>query len=161
MKETPIDAAHLKFAELAKNILGEKGVYTDYLYRFAYGTDASLYRYVPQVVVRANRESEVVALIKAARECGVALTFRASGTSLSGQTSSQSVLVLLGLEFLHLQVQSQGDRVTVGPMVIGANVNKALKPFNRKIGPDPASINVARIGGIVSNNSSEIGRAHV
>ncbi len=154
MKETPIDAAHLKFAELAKNILGEKGVYTDYLYRFAYGTDASLYRYVPQVVVRANRESEVVALIKAARECGVALTFRASGTSLSGQTSSQSVLVLLGLEFLHLQVQSQGDRVTVGPMVIGANVNKALKPFNRKIGPDPASINVARIGGIVSNNSS-------
>jgi len=154
MKEMPLDAAHQKFAELANNIVGKQSVYTDYFYRFAYGTDASLYRYVPQVVVRAQREIEVIALIKAATECKVALTFRASGTSLSGQTSSQSVLVLLGHEFLNLQIQAQGEKVTVGPMVIGASVNKALKPYNRKIGPDPASISVARIGGIVSNNSS-------
>lgn len=150
----PLDAAHQKFAGLANEIVGKKSVYTDYFYRFAYGTDASLYRYVPQVVVRANREVEVIALIKAAKECGVALTFRASGTSLSGQTSSESVLVMLGHEFLNLKIQSQGEKVTVGPMVIGASVNKALKPFNRKIGPDPASISVARIGGIVANNSS-------
>ena len=89
----PLDAAHQKFAELANNIVGKQSVYTDYFYRFAYGTDASLYRYVPQVVVRAQREIEVIGLIKAARECKVALTFRASGTPLAGQTSSQSVLV--------------------------------------------------------------------
>ena len=154
MKDMPLDAAHQKFAQLANDIVGKRAVYTDYFYRFAYGTDASLYRYVPQVVVRANREVEVVSLIKAARECGVALTFRASGTSLSGQTSSESVLVMLGSEFLNLKIESRGDQVTVGPMVIGASVNKALKPFNRKIGPDPASISVARIGGIVANNSS-------
>lgn len=154
MKDMPLDAAHLQFAGLATSIVGEKQVYTDYLYRFAYGTDASLYRYVPQVVVRANSEEEVIGLIKAARESKVALTFRAAGTSLSGQTSSYSVLVLLGINFLNLKVQSAGEQVTVGPMVIGASVNKALKPFNRKIGPDPASINAARIGGIVANNSS-------
>ena len=154
MKDMPLDAAHQKFAALAHSIVGEKSVYTDYFYRFAYGTDASLYRYIPQVVVRADNETEVIGLIKAAKECGVALTFRASGTSLSGQTSSKSVLVLLGHEFLTLNITGKGDHVTVGPMVIGASVNKALKPYQRKIGPDPASISVARIGGIVSNNSS-------
>ena len=154
MKEIPLNASHQKFANLANSIVGKKSVYTDYFYRFAYGTDASLYRYVPQVVVRANSEAEVVALMKAAKECWVSLTFRASGTSLSGQTSSESVLVMLGPNFLNLKIQAQGERVTLGPMVIGANVNKALKPYQRKIGPDPASISVARIGGIVANNSS-------
>lgn len=154
MKEIPLDAAHQQFAQRARDIVGEKQTYTDFFYRFAYGTDASLYRYVPQVVVRANSEAEVIELMKAARETGVALTFRASGTSLSGQTSSASVLVMLGHAFLNLKVEAKGEQVTVGPMVIGASVNKALRPFNRKIGPDPASINAARIGGIVANNSS-------
>ena len=154
LKEIPVDAAHQKFAESAKNIVGEKAVYTDFFYRFAYGTDASLYRYIPQVVVRAEDEAAVIELIKAAKACNVALTFRASGTSLSGQTSSGSVLVMLGRAFTKLEITEGGERVTVGPMVIGAMVNKALKPYQRKIGPDPASINVARIGGIVANNSS-------
>lgn len=154
LKEIPVDAAHQKFAESAKKIVGEKAVYTDFFYRFAYGTDASLYRYIPQVVVRAADEAEVIELIKAAKACQVALTFRASGTSLSGQTSSGSVLVMLGNAFTKLEISEGGDLVTVGPMVIGAMVNKALKPYQRKIGPDPASINVARVGGIVANNSS-------
>ncbi|RDU61746.1 FAD-binding oxidoreductase [Helicobacter sp. MIT 14-3879] len=38
--------------------------------------------------------------------------------------------------------------------VIGSDANAALKPFGKKIGPDPATINNAMIGGIFSNNSS-------
>lgn len=154
MREEALDSAHEAFAEKARAILGESRVYTDYFYRFAYGTDASLYRYIPQVVIRVENEAEMMAIMPIARECGVALTFRASGTSLSGQTSSQSVLVLLGQGFTKLEITDQGEKVTVGPMVIGAQVNQALLPYQRKIGPDPASINVARIGGIVANNSS-------
>lgn len=154
MHDRALDTAHLNFAIDAQKVLSPEQVYTDYLHRFAYGTDASLYRYVPEVVVRAHNEEEVVKLMKIATEHNVALTFRAAGTSLSGQTSSESVLVLMGDGFHNLEVGEKGESITLGPMVIGADANRALKPYGRKIGPDPASINAARIGGIVANNSS-------
>lgn len=154
MHDRALDTAHLNFAIDVQKALSPEQVYTDYLHRFAYGTDASLYRYVPEVVVRAHTEKEVVKLIKIATEHRVALTFRAAGTSLSGQTSSESVLVLMGDGFHTLKIGENAESITLGPMVIGADANRALKPYGRKIGPDPASINAARIGGIVANNSS-------
>ena len=36
----------------------------------------------------------------------------------------------------------------------GGQVNSLLAPYGRKIGPDPASINAAMIGGIAANNAS-------
>ena len=38
--------------------------------------------------------------------------------------------------------------------MIGSRANDILKPFGRKTGPDPASINFAMIGGIAANNAS-------
>ena len=37
---------------------------------------------------------------------------------------------------------------------VKANANRALAPYGRKIGPDPASIDAAKIGGIAANNAS-------
>lgn len=142
------------FENALKGVLPEKQIYTELAVRFAYGTDASCYRYIPEIVVRAQNESEVLSIIKIAHDHQIPVTFRASGTSLSGQASSNSVLILLGDDFVDTKILDNGAKVKLRPMVIGSNANLALKPFGRKIGPDPATINTARIGGIASNNSS-------
>jgi D-lactate dehydrogenase len=49
---------------------------------------------------------------------------------------------------------NNGKQVLAQPGAIGAHVNHSLQPYSMKIGPDPASISAAMIGGILSNNSS-------
>ena len=126
----------------------------DPLRRLAYGTDASLYRLVPQLVVVAQNEAEVMIVLRECRSLGLPLTFRAAGTSLSGQAITDSVLVLLGDSWNGCEIRPGAESVRLQPGVIGAAVNRKLAPFGRKIGPDPASIEAAMIGGIVANNSS-------
>jgi D-lactate dehydrogenase len=84
----------------------------------------------------------------------VPVTFRAAGTSLSGQAISDSVLVVLGDGWRGCVPSADGATVAVQPGVIGAAANRRLAPFARKIGPDPASIDTAMIGGIAANNAS-------
>ncbi|MGJ7474992.1 FAD-binding and (Fe-S)-binding domain-containing protein [Pseudomonas fulva] len=120
----------------------------------AFGTDASFYRLIPKLVVRVESEAEVVGLIKLAQRERVPITFRAAGTSLSGQAISDSVLIVLGDNWNGREVRGQGEQIRLQPGVIGAQANAWLAPFGRKIGPDPASINACKIGGIVANNAS-------
>ena len=82
------------------------------------------------------------------------VTFRAAGTSLSGQAISDSVLVMLGDNWRGCTPAEGGETITLQPGVIGAMANRRLAPFGRKIGPDPASIDSAMIGGIAANNAS-------
>src|SRR5215217_5790348 len=129
-------------------------IHTDPLMTYAWSGDASSYRLIPAVVVIVNSEDEVRAVIQAARAEGLPLTFRAAGTSLSGQAVTEGVLAVLGDGWRKLQIFENGDRITLGPAIIVAQANTALKPFNRKIGPDPASQATCKIGGVVNNNSS-------
>lgn len=148
------DDRYQQFELALGKVISKKYIYTELAVRFAYGTDASCYRYIPKIVVRAKNEAEVRNIIALADTYLVPITFRASGTSLSGQTSSDSVLVLLGDDFVGGSVTDDGLKIRLLPMTIGQNANNLLKPYGRKIGPDPATINTARIGGIASNNSS-------
>lgn len=120
----------------------------------AFGTDASFYRLIPKLVVRVESEDEVVGLIQLAQRDRVPVTFRAAGTSLSGQAISDSVLIVLGDNWNGREIRGQGEQIRLQPGVIGAQANAWLAPFGRKIGPDPASINACKIGGIVANNAS-------
>lgn len=134
--------------------LPEERIITDEFRRFAYSTDASFYRLVPEIVVQASQEQDVTTLLHLADRYQVPLTFRAAGTSLSGQAVTDSVLVMLTDDWRDLKIDPLGETVHVQPGVIGARVNKALLPYSRKIGPDPASIQACKIGGIVANNAS-------
>ena len=126
----------------------------DPLRTLAYGTDASFYRLTPKVIVKVENETETLAVIKACRELKIAITFRASGTSLSGQALSDSVLVVLGPEgWRDFHISDDRSEITLGAAVLGAEANGYLARYGKKIGPDPASINSAKIGGIVSNNA--------
>ncbi|MDR2679823.1 MAG: FAD-binding oxidoreductase [Tannerella sp.] len=123
--------------------------------RLAWGTDAGFYRLVPKVVVFPKTEEEVSRILKLAGKSGVPVTFRASGTSLSGQAVSDSVLVVAG--HLWEKYAFHGDdagTVSLQPGLVGERVNRLLKPYGRKISPDPASLKSAGIGGIVMNNAS-------
>ncbi|MDO9620159.1 MAG: FAD-binding and (Fe-S)-binding domain-containing protein [Pseudomonas sp.] len=128
--------------------------FDDPLSTLAFGTDASFYRLIPKLVVRVEAELEVVDLLKLASAHQVPVTFRAAGTSLSGQAISDSVLIVLGDNWNGREIRGQGSQIRLQPGVIGAQANAVLAPFQRKIGPDPASINACKIGGIVANNAS-------
>jgi len=134
--------------------LPDNQVITDDLRRLAYGTDASFYRLIPQVIAVIESEDDLKSVLTAARENNTPVTFRAAGTSLSGQAISDGVLALIGEGFATCQISADASTVTVGPGIIGGEVNRRLAPHGRKIGPDPASIGAARIGGIAANNAS-------
>ena len=142
-----------RFAKEAQAICKDR-VYTDRLRRYAYGVDASCYSYLPKVVVKAENESEVRRLIRLCQQCGTPFTFRAAGSSLSGQCSSEDVLIICNDGFKKMEVIDDGKALRCECGVIGSDANDLLKPYNRKIGPDPATLATALVGGILNNNSS-------
>ena len=142
-----------RFAKEANEICKGR-VYTDHLRRYAYGVDASCYSYLPKVVVKAEDEREVRRLIRLCQQCGTPFTFRAAGSSLSGQCSSEDVLIICNDGFKKMEVIDDGKGLKCECGVIGSDANDLLKPYNRKIGPDPATLATALVGGILNNNSS-------
>ena len=127
---------------------------TDPLRTLAYGTDASLYRLIPKLVVRVDSEEEMRRILALAHEHGTPVTFRAAGTSLSGQAITDSVLLQLGDGWRNWRIGEGAATISLQPGIIGGHANRYLAPYQRKIGPDPASINSCFIGGIAANNAS-------
>lgn len=134
--------------------LPDRQVVTDDLRRLAYGTDASFYRLIPQVIALIENEDQARKVLAAARQHKTPVTFRAAGTSLSGQALSDGVLALIGEGFATFELADDASQVRVGPGMVGGEVNRRLAPLGKKIGPDPASIGAAKIGGIAANNAS-------
>ncbi|HKS13551.1 MAG TPA: FAD-binding and (Fe-S)-binding domain-containing protein [Pseudomonas sp.] len=142
------------FLDTVHHLIPRERRFDDPLSTLAFGTDASFYRLIPKLVIRVESEAEVATLLRAAHSHHVAITFRAAGTSLSGQAVSDSVLLVLGDNWNGRDIRGDGAQIRLQPGVIGAQANAWLAPFGRKIGPDPASINACKIGGIVANNAS-------
>ncbi len=92
--------------------------------------------------------------MRVSRDAGLHLTFRSGGTSLSGQSVTDGVLVDVRKEFRSIEVLDDGERVRVRGGATLRHVNQRLARFGRKLGPDPASEIACTIGGVVANNSS-------
>lgn len=135
-------------------VIDSKRLITNPLQLLAYGTDASFYRLIPKLVVLVHNEKEVIQVLTLSSKLNIPVTYRAAGTSLSGQAITDSVLLVATHKWKNYKLVDEGQLITLQPGIIGAAANKILKPFGRKIGPDPASINAAMIGGIVANNAS-------
>ena len=132
----------------------ETRVFADPIRTLAYGADASFYRLLPKLVIKVNTPEEMTDILKVATEMKVPVTFRAAGTSLSGQSITDSVLLLATQGWSKYSISADGELISLEPGIIGSEANDYLKPFARKIGPDPATINNAMIGGIAANNAS-------
>ncbi|WP_263358765.1 FAD-binding and (Fe-S)-binding domain-containing protein [Acidicapsa ligni] len=122
--------------------------------RIAFASDASFYRLIPQAVIQPQGVEEIKHLFRFSHQHGIPLTFRAGGTSLSGQAITDGILVDVGRYWRSHRVEHNGSIIRVQPGLIGQQANNALKLYRRKIGPDPASIASCRIGGILANNAS-------
>ena len=149
-----LDKRYKQFRNEVLRYIPKDRIYTDELRRFAWGTDAGFYRLVPQVVVRATDESEVSKLLQDVSKHNLPVTFRAAGTSLSGQSISDSILIVAGKNWEKWSVSEDAQTITLQPGIVGSKVNDILRPYGRKFGPDPASIKSAMVGGIVMNNAS-------
>lgn len=125
-----------------------------YIERLAWGTDAGFYRLIPQEVLHPASEADVQKIMARAHREHKSITFRAAGTSLSGQAISDSLLVVCGKKWERYEVLDNGLKIRLQPGIIGQRVNDILKPYHRRFTPDPASIKSAMVGGIVSNNAS-------
>lgn len=149
------DSKYLRFVKEISGVIPKDRIYTDELRRLAWGTDAGFYRKIPQVVVRTASEAEMVKVITTAGLLGLPLTFRAAGTSLSGQAISDSILVVAGKFWEKYRIlDEKATQIALQPGIIGARVAEILKPYGRVFPPDPASKKSAMVGGIVSNNAS-------
>lgn len=142
------------FSSALRHILPADQIIEDLPRRTALACDASFYSLTPRLVVYVHDIAAMQALLHLASEHHIAVTFRAAGTSLSGQAISDSVLVMLTRDWTDAEVLDDGRRIRLAPGVIGAKANAILHPWGRKIGPDPASINSCKVGGIAANNAS-------
>ena len=136
------------------NYIDKDKVLNSEIDRLAYAHDASIYRMLPEFVVRPKNENDIQKLFKYAHNANKSITFRASGTSLSGQTVTNGIVAEIAYEWQRIEVKNNGNSILLEPGVIGEHANQKLRKFQRRIGPDPASIKAARIGGIVANNAS-------
>ncbi|MDD4609066.1 MAG: FAD-binding and (Fe-S)-binding domain-containing protein [Bacteroidaceae bacterium] len=146
-----------KYKSYLKDIftfIPKERVYVDELRRLAWGTDAGFYRLIPQIVIRSENEQEIARLLQLSKKHQLPVTFRAAGTSLSGQSISDSILIVAGKHWEKYHIDADGKVVTLQPGIIGQRVNELLAPYGRKFSPDPASVKSAMIGGIVANNAS-------
>lgn len=118
------------------------------------GNGRRFYRLIPQIVIRSEGEEEISRLLKLAGHHHLPVTFRAAGTSLSGQAISDSILIVAGKHWEQYSLSADHEEITLQPGIIGQRVNELLAPFGRKFAPDPASVKSAMVGGIVMNNAS-------
>ncbi|TKB25555.1 FAD-binding oxidoreductase [Desulfopila sp. IMCC35006] len=134
--------------------IAKNNIIIDPLRTITFGTDASFYRLIPKIVINVQNEKEVQLILREASKLQLPVTFRAAGTSLSGQAISDSILVRLGQGWRKYRVFDNAEKIQLEPGIIGSHANAILAEFDKKIGPDPASIDSAKIGGILANNAS-------
>jgi hypothetical protein len=113
--EDSLEGGYKQFREDIRSIVPDSRVFTDPLRTLTYGTDASFYRLVPKIVVKVHDEAEMIRLIKTARKNNTPITFRAGGTSLSGQAVTDSILLKLGHTWRFRKIEDDGKTITVEP----------------------------------------------
>jgi D-lactate dehydrogenase len=143
-----------KLREDLIGLLGEGKVLHKLSDLVRYASDASPYRFVPQVVVIAETADDVAAVLRYAREHDREIVFRAAGTSLNGQSGGQDILVDVRRHWTGVEVLDGGARARIKPGTTVGHANITLARHGRLMGPDPASSSVCTVGGVVANNAS-------
>ncbi len=136
-----------------ERLLGADRVLSRAIDLVRYASDASPYRLLPKAVVMAKEPADVARVLAYGRENGVPVTLRAGGTSLNGQAQSDGILVDVRRHWTGVEVLDGGTRARVKPGTVLGHANRVLAPHGRKLGPDPASTDIACVGGVIANNS--------
>jgi glycolate oxidase len=141
-------------------VVGEANCISDPAALRTYECDAlSSFRVCPGLVVLPASTAEVVQVVALAREVGLPIVPRGSGTGLSGGALPVPGCLLLGLSRMRriLEIDLDNQWMRVEPGVINLEISKRLAPHGYYYAPDPSSQQVCTIGGNVAENS---GGAH-
>ena len=76
------------FLNAVERLIPRERRFDDPLSTLAFGTDASFYRLIPQLVLRVESEREVVELLRLAHAERVAVTFRAAAPACPARRSA-------------------------------------------------------------------------
>jgi FAD/FMN-containing dehydrogenase/Fe-S oxidoreductase len=142
--------------DLAARLLraGVTDVLTDAAHRSAYASDASLYRIVPQLIVRPRHDDDVLATLAVSRETGVPITARGAGTSVAGNAIGPGIVLDFSRHMNRvLEVDGEARTARVQAGTVQATLQAAAKPFGLRFGPDPSTHTRCTIGGMIGNNS--------
>jgi D-lactate dehydrogenase len=118
-----------------------------------YASDASPYRSIPKAVAIPGDVEDVARLLALGARTGTPIVFRAGGTSLSGQSQTDGILLDVRRDWQRVRVEDGGARVRAQPGAVLGYVNRLLARHGRRLGPDPASTDIACVGGVIANNS--------
>ena len=139
-------------AELRKR--GLTDVDDSVLTRALYSSDASLYRVVPQVVVRPRAADELDAILDVAQATGVPVTMRGAGTSIAGNAVGPGIVVDTVKHLTRVvSIDPEARTAVVQPGVVHANLQQAAAPHGLRFGPDPSTHTRCTIGGMIGNNA--------
>ena len=98
-----------EISDLLKDRIDPSRILIREIERIAFASDASFYRLIPRAVVQPIGVEEVRHLFHFSHEHQVPLVFRAGGTSLSGQSITDGVLVDIGRHFRGVRVEENGQ----------------------------------------------------
>jgi FAD/FMN-containing dehydrogenase/Fe-S oxidoreductase len=122
--------------------------------RGRYATDASHYQMMPVGVVLPRTMAEAERAMALARQEGVTVLPRGGGTSQSGQTVNESLVIDCSKYLDHvIAVDAANARCTVEPGIVLDELNRKLKPHGLWFPVDISTASRATIGGMVGNNS--------
>ena len=107
-------------------LVGPERVLTRAIDLIRFATDASPYRLFPKAVVIAGGIDDVRKILAYARERHQTVTFRAAGTSLSGQAQGDGILVDVRRDWTGVAVEDGGRRLRARPGTILYRANLAL-----------------------------------
>jgi FAD/FMN-containing dehydrogenase/Fe-S oxidoreductase len=127
---------------------------TDEASRALWSTDASIYLRRPVGVVVARSEGDVNFALAAARELGLPITPRGTGTSLAGQATAPGLALDLSEMQKVFDLDLEESRCLVEPGTIQGELNALVEPHGLVFGADTSTSDVATLGGMVGNNSA-------
>ncbi|HEX6710279.1 MAG TPA: FAD-linked oxidase C-terminal domain-containing protein [Rubrobacter sp.] len=127
---------------------------TDDASRALWSTDASIYLRKPVGVVVARSEGDVERALTAARELGLSITPRGTGTSLAGQATAPGLALDVSEMHRALEIDFEGRRCVVEPGLVQGELNAMVEPHGLVFGADTSTSDVATLGGMIGNNSA-------
>jgi len=127
---------------------------TDTRVRAAYAEGAGIYRILPAAVALPEKQDDVIALVRQARDSQLTLIPRGAGSGMPGGNVGAGVIVDLSAGFSDLVIDPQSRTARAGASVTWAEVNDAAKPYGLRLPPDPSSGAFATSGGMVATNAA-------
>ncbi|GAB2755728.1 FAD-binding and (Fe-S)-binding domain-containing protein [Streptomyces bullii] len=119
-----------------------------------YAYDASNYRVPPQAVAFPRGAEDVVAVVRACRDAGVAVTARGGGTSMAGNAVGPGVVLDFSRymnRILDIDEHARTARVEAGVVLDALRSAAALHGLT--FGPDPSSHSRCTLGGMIGNDA--------